>query len=166
MNYEEVGYSDEELKSLVSINPDTLDLEEIIQASLNEEDINIQLKNYNNAERLFPNDWRVMNNIGYIKYMMGDTDGAGKSFAETRFSEDYRTSNNVGAVLYMQNKLSEAKGQFEKANGIQDNAISKNNLGAIAGVNGNRTKSIEKQSHTISFWLIYLPNIMMMLQMP
>jgi len=63
--------------------------------------------------------------------------------AETRFSEDYRTSNNVGAVLYMQNKLSEAKGQFEKANGIQDNAISKNNLGAIAGVNGNRTKSID-----------------------
>ena len=61
--------------------------------------------------------------------------------AQTRFYEDYRTSNNVGAVLYMQNKLSEAKFQFEKANGIQDNVISKNNLGAIAGVEGNRTKS-------------------------
>lgn len=63
--------------------------------------------------------------------------------AETRFPDDYRTSNNVGAVLYMQNKLSEAKGQFEKANGVQDNAISKNNLGAIAGVEGDRTKSME-----------------------
>ena len=63
--------------------------------------------------------------------------------AETRFPDDYRTSNNVGAVLYIQNKLSEAKGQFEKANGVQDNVISKNNLGAIAGVEGDRTKSME-----------------------
>ena len=54
--------------------------------------------------------------------------------AEGRYPDDYRPANNVGAVLYMQNKLSEAKSQFEKANGIQDNAISKNNLAAIAGV--------------------------------
>ncbi|MGB0914758.1 MAG: tetratricopeptide repeat protein [Crocinitomicaceae bacterium] len=63
--------------------------------------------------------------------------------AETRFPDDYRTSNNVGAVLYMQNKMSEAKSQFEKANGVQDNVISKNNLGAIAGVEGDRTKAAE-----------------------
>lgn len=63
--------------------------------------------------------------------------------AETRFPDDYRTSNNVGAVLYMQNKMSEAKSQFEKANGVQDNAVSKNNLGAIAGVEGDRTKSMD-----------------------
>ena len=63
--------------------------------------------------------------------------------AERRFSNDYRASNNVGVVLYMQNKLSEAKNQFEKANGIQDNAISKNNLGAIAGIERNRTKSMD-----------------------
>lgn len=63
--------------------------------------------------------------------------------AESRFPEDYRTSNNVGAVLYMQNKIAEAKAQFEKANGIQDNPISKNNLGAVAGVEGDRKKSWE-----------------------
>tara|TARA_B110000285_G_scaffold128308_1_gene144570 strand:+ start:4128 stop:5822 length:1695 start_codon:yes stop_codon:yes gene_type:complete len=63
--------------------------------------------------------------------------------AETRFPEDYRTSNNVGAILYKQNKLSEAKTQFEKANGIQDNPISKNNLGAIAGLEGDRVKAME-----------------------
>ncbi len=63
--------------------------------------------------------------------------------AETRFPDDYRTSNNVGAVLYMQNKMSEAKSQFEKANGVQDNVISKNNLGAIAGVEGDRTKAAD-----------------------
>lgn len=63
--------------------------------------------------------------------------------AEKRFPEDYRTSNNVGAVLYMQNKVSEAKAQFEKANGVKDNPISKNNLGAIAGLSGDRKKAKE-----------------------
>jgi len=63
--------------------------------------------------------------------------------AETRFPDDYRTTNNVGAILYMQNKVSEAKAKFEKANGIKDNPISKNNLGAVAGVAGDRKKSLE-----------------------
>lgn len=54
------------------------------------------------------------------------------------YPEDHRPVNNAGAVLYMQNKLSEAKAKFEKANGIKENAISKNNLAAIAGVNGKR----------------------------
>jgi tetratricopeptide (TPR) repeat protein len=58
--------------------------------------------------------------------------------AERMFPNDYRPANNVGAVLYMQNKLGEAKSQFEKANNIKDNPVSKNNLAAIAGVNGDR----------------------------
>lgn len=61
--------------------------------------------------------------------------------AERLYPADYRTSNNVGAVYYMQNKLTEAKSQFDKANGIQENPVSKNNLAAIAGVNGERQKS-------------------------
>ena len=59
--------------------------------------------------------------------------------AEKNFPTDYRTSNNVGAVLYMQNKMNDAKAEFEKANGLQDNAISKNNLGAVAGASGDRS---------------------------
>lgn len=61
--------------------------------------------------------------------------------AEARYGDDFRPSNNVGAVLYMQNKVSEAKAKFEKANGIKDNAISKNNLAACAIVEGDRAKA-------------------------
>ena len=42
VNYDEIGYSDDELKELIATNPDTLSLEEIIQASLNEDDIKIK----------------------------------------------------------------------------------------------------------------------------
>lgn len=63
--------------------------------------------------------------------------------AEIKDPSDYRASNNVGVVLYNQGKLNDAKAQFEKANGKKDNAISKNNLGAIAGVNGDRAKAAQ-----------------------
>lgn len=63
--------------------------------------------------------------------------------AEERYPEDYRTTNNVGAVLYMMNKLSEAKAKFEKSNATKDNPIAKNNLGAVAGVGGDREKAAE-----------------------
>lgn len=63
--------------------------------------------------------------------------------AMTNYPADHRTHNNVGAILYMQNKMSEAKSHFEKANSLKDNAISKNNLAAIAGASGDRSKSMQ-----------------------
>lgn len=61
--------------------------------------------------------------------------------AMKNYPNDYRTHNNVGAILYMQNKMSDAKTHFEKANSLKDNTTSKNNLGAVAGVAGDRTKA-------------------------
>ncbi|WP_343747670.1 tetratricopeptide repeat protein [Fluviicola sp.] len=63
--------------------------------------------------------------------------------AEKKDPSDYRAANNVGVVLYNQGKVAEAKSQFEKANGLKDNPISKNNLGAVAGVSGDRKKAAE-----------------------
>ncbi len=57
--------------------------------------------------------------------------------AQMKFPTDHRGFNNAGGVLYMQGKMSEAKTAFEKANNIKDNAIAKNNLGAIAGASGD-----------------------------
>jgi tetratricopeptide (TPR) repeat protein len=61
--------------------------------------------------------------------------------AEERYPDDYRTSNNVGAVLYEMNKMSEAKAKFEKSNNAQENEFAKNNLGAVAGVEGDRAQA-------------------------
>lgn len=60
------------------------------------------------------------------------------SEAERLFPNDYRTTNNVGVVLYEQGKLDEAKAKFEKANSMNSNQTSTNNLAAIAGANGDR----------------------------
>ena len=46
INYEKVGYSDEELADLVGTNPDTLNVEEILHAGNLESDLNVKLKDY------------------------------------------------------------------------------------------------------------------------
>jgi tetratricopeptide (TPR) repeat protein len=61
--------------------------------------------------------------------------------AESQYPDDYRVANNVGVVYYRQNNMGQAKSQFEKANGIEENSVSKNNLAAIAGVDGDRQKA-------------------------
>lgn len=63
--------------------------------------------------------------------------------AEKKDPTDFRAANNVGAVLYQQGKIAEAKAQFEKSNSLKDNQIAKNNLGAVAGVNGDRVKAAQ-----------------------
>ena len=150
VNYDEVGYSEDELKNLVATNPDTLSLEEILQATLNEQDMNIQLKNYNNAARLFPNDWRIKNNTGYIMYMMGDNDGASKSFEDAMAITDNKiVSNNVAAVKHVSNGKSsdEVKSLFESSNTSQ----SKYNIGLIQIEEGKYEESITSMGDTKSY---------------
>ena len=63
--------------------------------------------------------------------------------ASRLFPTDNRSFNNAGAVLFMQGKMDEAKAKFEAANSLEENAISQNNLGAVAGVQGDRMKAKE-----------------------
>ncbi len=106
VNYDKVGHTDEELKTLSVSHPDSLNIEELLFVATLTNDLNEKLRVYKLIELNFPTD--------------------------------QRGANNVGAIFYMQNKLQEAKAEFEKANGIKDNSISKNNLGAIAGSLGDR----------------------------
>jgi len=58
--------------------------------------------------------------------------------AEKNFATDHRAINNAGAVLYMQNKLDEAQAKFKKSNEVSETSVASNNLGAIAGMKGDR----------------------------
>ncbi|MGB0882707.1 MAG: tetratricopeptide repeat protein [Vicingaceae bacterium] len=59
-------------------------------------------------------------------------------------SSDWRGPNNVGMLYVSQNKLTEAKAEFDKANGLSaNNPIIQNNLGVIARLNGDLTAAME-----------------------
>ena len=61
--------------------------------------------------------------------------------AATNFASDYRTHTNLGAARFQLNKTAEAKSSFEKAGSLKDNGITKNNLAAIAILDGNRANA-------------------------
>lgn len=56
---------------------------------------------------------------------------------------DIRFHNNAGAMLFMDSKWEDAGFKFEAANSLQDNPISKNNLGAIAAKKGDKAKAMK-----------------------
>jgi tetratricopeptide (TPR) repeat protein len=107
--YDKVGYSDEELKELSNSNPDTLNIEELLFTADLYEDLGEKLRVYKEAARLFPNDWRSTNNVGYVYYLQGDLDAAGENFEKANVAEENATTtNNIGAVAHM-------KGDNERA---------------------------------------------------
>lgn len=63
--------------------------------------------------------------------------------AAKNYPNDWRGHNNVGYVYYMQNDLSNAKSNFQKANDLNENPVTLNNLGIIARIEGDRDRATE-----------------------
>ena len=63
--------------------------------------------------------------------------------AAKNYPECFRAINNVGYIYLSMGKVAEAKDAFSKAQAIKDNDVAKNNLGAIALIEGDITKAEE-----------------------
>lgn len=116
--YDQIGWSDEELKALSVSNPDTLNVEELLFTAALYDNLDEKMRLYKEVVRQYPEDWR-----GH---------------------------NNVGSIYYMQNDLSSAKPYFEKANSLNENAITLNNMGIIARQSGDRVKAAELFNQALS----------------
>ena len=116
--YDQIGWSDEELKALSTSNPDTLNVEELLFTAGLYDNLDDKMRLYKEVVRQYPEDWR-----GH---------------------------NNVGSIYYMQNDMSSAKSYFEKANSLNENAITLNNMGIIARQSGDRVKAAELFNSALS----------------
>ncbi|MCA1763120.1 MAG: hypothetical protein LC664_09035 [Flavobacteriales bacterium] len=58
------------------------------------------------------------------------------------YPDDYRAFNNMGVISLQKNNLSAAQEMFEKANEMNENPISTNNLAIIERLNGNRAEAM------------------------
>ncbi len=149
LNYDKVGYSDDELKQLSKTNPDTLNVEELLFTATLVDDLNEQLRIYKEAERLFANDHRVINNVGYILYLQNDVDGAKAKFEKAYgIQEDAKVANNLGAVAHMQGDRAKAAELFTKAGGAPETQY---NLGLIAIQEGKYGEALEKMGSNKTF---------------
>jgi tetratricopeptide (TPR) repeat protein len=62
----------------------------------------------------------------------------------TAHPNDWRGHNNIGYIYVMQNKVSEAKAQFEKANGVAANEkVVMNNMGVVSRLMGDEEAAME-----------------------
>lgn len=95
---EKQSFSDEKIAEFASSNPDTLSQEELLYAATLTEDLDEKLAIYETYVKLYPNDWRGSNNIGYIYVQQNKMEEAKAQFdkANSIDSDNPVVSNNLG----------------------------------------------------------------------
>jgi tetratricopeptide (TPR) repeat protein len=118
VNMDKIGWSDDELKSLWTSNPDTLVLEELLYTATLVDDNDTKLAIYTKATQVDPQCLRAHNNKGKVQFAMGDLDGAASSFAAAKQIRDHDIiNNNLGAVALRNGEVDKAKEAFTASMG-------------------------------------------------
>ncbi|MFK7756762.1 MAG: hypothetical protein AB8B53_07505 [Flavobacteriales bacterium] len=149
LDYNETGYSDEELIQIGKTDPSSLELEELLKAGSLVSDMADKLSIYEAGADKFPNDYRSANNAAAIYIMQGDNDSA-KTFMDkaTAAEENKITDNNMGILARRNGDRAAALSFFGKASGAGSEVSYNKGLvqiqngdydSAISGMNGNTT---------------------------
>ena len=117
VNYDKIGYSDEELAQLSKTMPDSLNVEELLKAAANASaDINEQLRIYKECERVHPNDYRAANNVGCIYYAQNKMTEAEAQFQKANSIMDNPIStNNLAAITRQKGDRRKAMDMLKKS---------------------------------------------------
>lgn len=151
INGEKTGRSDEEITALATSAPDSLSVEEILYAATLTNDNAQKLSIYQTAERLYPQDWRTSNNVGYIMFLNGDMDGSMAQFnkADQLNSGNTVVKNNIGAVYSRKGDRANAATNYAAAAGAGDEV--NYNLGIIDIRNGNYSAAVSHYGNENTF---------------
>lgn len=118
LNYNVEGYTDEELKALVMSNPDILTAEEILFAATLFDNMNDKLTIYESAERIYPGDYRGVNNVGYVLFMQNKKDEAAAQFEKAwNIQQAAEVANNMGIVARRGGDRDGAMDYYSQASG-------------------------------------------------
>ncbi len=136
MNYEIVGKTDEQITAMAKSMPDSLNVEELLFAATLTTDMNEQLRIYKEVERIFPNDHRGANNVGYIYMLQNKLDDAAAQFQKANSIKDNAEStNNLGVVARLKGDRKKAAEHFAKATSAGPEV--KYNMGLVNIQNGD-----------------------------
>lgn len=150
VNFEKIGYSDEEIQDLAESNPDTLNEEEILYAATLFDDKNKKLEIYQTAASNFPESFRAINNVGYVQYKLGNYDEAKSAFEQAKGIEDNDVvNNNLGAIALRDGDAETAEELFASAMGTGE--VANYNLGIIKTQRGNYADAVSHFGNSASF---------------
>jgi Flp pilus assembly protein TadD len=138
-----IGKTDDELKTLAKSDPASLNPAELLYAATLFESLDTQLEVYNSFVKIYPNDWRGLNNAGYILTNQGKYDEAAPLFekAETLKNTEPVIKNNLGAVELKKGDSKKAETLFGAAAGAGNEV--NYNLGIVSMKNGEYDKAVK-----------------------
>ncbi len=114
-----IGKSDEELMALATSNPSVLKVDELLYAATLTDDNKVRMNIYDAASELYPNDYRVWNNLGMTQYVARNYGAAEKSFNKAASINPSATepSMNLGLIELVDGNYSKANQLFGAAAG-------------------------------------------------
>lgn len=134
LHYEVVGKSDEEIASLASSNPKALTVEELLYAATLTTDTNRQTAIYEEASKLFPSDFRGLNNLGKLAYEAGELTRAEQYFQKASAIQSAPEVNmNLGLIALNKGDQATAENYLGRAANVKQLSETLGNLYVAQG---------------------------------
>ncbi len=120
-NIEIIGKSDDEITALAKNDPKALNVEEILYAATLTNDNAEKTRIYNEASKLYPNDYRTWNNVGMMAFRAGDLAKAEQMFNKANSIKNNPESNmNLGLIALTKGDKAKAQQLFGSASGVTE----------------------------------------------
>lgn len=119
VNVNKKSRTDEMITKLMTSNPDSLSIEELLYGATLTTDLNTKTQVYTSAEKQFGTDWRAANNLGVAYLMQNKVSEAKDAFtrAEKNAANNPIVMNNLGIISAKAGDRRKAMEYYEKANG-------------------------------------------------
>jgi tetratricopeptide (TPR) repeat protein len=117
-----IGKSDEEILKYFETDPSKLSVDEILYCATLYENNSDKMKVYDKAAELYPNDYRVYNDLGMTQYIAGDYDAAKANFnqAARLNSSAGEPQMNLGLISLVNKDYRIANQKFGAAAGVEE----------------------------------------------
>ncbi|MDE5811894.1 MAG: hypothetical protein K2H61_06290 [Muribaculaceae bacterium] len=117
-----IGKSDEEIEQLYVSNPNALSVDELLYCATLTSDPAKRLDIYKTTAKIYPNDYRAINDMGIMQYALGDYAGAKSSFnsAAKLAPQAAEPQMNLGLVAMKDGDFRAANQKFGNAAGLEE----------------------------------------------
>ncbi|HCQ28969.1 MAG TPA: hypothetical protein DIU39_01710 [Flavobacteriales bacterium] len=143
--------TDEEINALIDSNPDSLTVEELLYGATLTNDLGRKLTIYKHVIRLYPNDWRGPNNVGYVYLLQNKVSEAQAEFekADKLSPNNPVVQNNLGVCARLQGDIAKAEEYYKAANGAGPEV--NENLGIVYIIKGDYASAVSAYSNSKGF---------------
>lgn len=151
LNAEIQGKTDAQITRMAASAPDSLTVEELLFAATLTNDLNAKMDIYSKVKKVYPEDWRGPNNVGYIYIMQNKLNEAKAEFEKAAGMNVNNASinNNLGVVARRNGNIEGALEYYESAEGTAPEVSE--NLGLIWVKKGDYDKANQYYQSSKSF---------------